>query len=198
MYIRWQSRRRQQSQFGKWTETDTGWSAIIVENTRVGGKPVQRHIAYLVGFTESAIKIAPQRCYLWDGITARLDQLGNQITPADRAKIEAAIAKKIPRPTAAEYKDAARDAAQSIGWDWISQGFKDALHDEAAQWQDRKGDSDSVTKIQSALNPQPQVVCSFCGKGDDAVSVMVQGHAGAICNECADHTTKIIADRMTK
>ena len=34
--------------------------------------------------------------------------LGNEVTPEDRAKIEATIATKLPRRTAAEYKDAAR------------------------------------------------------------------------------------------
>ena len=80
MYIRWQSRERRSPQFGrgkqlhrKWdhkrqradyayarkgtSKQDIHWRAILVENERVNGKPTQRHIAYLVGFTESAIAI---------------------------------------------------------------------------------------------------------------------------------------------
>lgn len=34
---------------------DVAWSAIIVENVRVDGKPKQRHIAYLTTFAESLV-----------------------------------------------------------------------------------------------------------------------------------------------
>jgi hypothetical protein len=130
MYLRWQSRKRERPQFG-WQGQDTRWSAVIVETARIGGKPKQRHVAYLVGFTESAIKIDAQRCHLWDHISARLDQLGNQITPDDREKIEAAIAKKVRRPTVAEYKEVARDCVQILGWRWISDKQRAALQDES-------------------------------------------------------------------
>src|SRR4029077_4388537 len=85
-------------------------------------------------------KIDARRCHLWDHISERLDQLGNQITAADRKQIEAAIAAKLPRPTPAEYKDIARNNAQLIGWEWITTKQKAALHDEAEQWQDHTGD----------------------------------------------------------
>ena len=56
---------------------------------RVNGKPVQKHIAYLAGFTESAVAIPAQQWYLWEHIEERLDQLGNQISQHDRRRIEA-------------------------------------------------------------------------------------------------------------
>jgi hypothetical protein len=139
MYVRWQSRKRRRSEFGpsKGKDThwkDTHWSAVIVESTRVSGKPVQRHVAYLAGFTDSAIKINTQRCLLWNDISARLDRLGKQITPADRHKIEATIAEKVPRPTAAEYKDSARRRAQVLGWKWLTDKERTLLRDEAELW----------------------------------------------------------------
>ena len=116
---------------------DIHWRAIIVEPVHVDGKPRQRHIAYLVGFTESAIKIPTQRCFIWDAVSARLDQLGNQIVAADRKRIEAAIAEKVPRPTPAEYKDIARNTAQKFGWKHITERQRAALKDEAHLWRDR-------------------------------------------------------------
>ena len=42
----------------------------------------------------------------------KLDQLGDKITPQARKKIEAAIAEKVPRPTAAESKQYHRRMAE--------------------------------------------------------------------------------------
>jgi hypothetical protein len=108
MYVRWQSRERNRPQYGPWQGPDIHWSAIIVENMRIDGKPRQLHVAYLAGFTESAINHEAQRCYLWDHISERLDQLANQMTTATRERIEAAVANKVPRPTVAQYKAVAR------------------------------------------------------------------------------------------
>ena len=110
------------------------WRAILVENKRVDGRPKQEHVAYVVGFTESALQIDAQRCHIWDRVSECLGRLGNRITPEDREKIEAAIATKVAKPTRAEYKKAARKAAEILGWDWISEGFKAALKDEADRY----------------------------------------------------------------
>ena len=135
MYVRWQYRWRNHTAFGPRGEADVHWSAILVENERVKGQPKQRHIAYLAGFTESAVKVDPQRCHIWDGVSEALDRLSNRITEAERKKIEAAIAAKVPRPTAADYKDIARKSAQLLGWSWITDRQRAALLDEAEQLQ---------------------------------------------------------------
>jgi hypothetical protein len=64
-------------------------------------------------------------------VPKRLDQLGNRITAAERKQIEAAIAKKLPRPTPTEYKDIARNTAQKYGWDLLSEKQQATLQDEA-------------------------------------------------------------------
>ena len=66
-----------------------------------------------------------------DRVTEKLDRLGNRITAAEREKIETAIAKRVPRPTAAEYKDIARKSAQLLGWSWITDEQRAALQGEA-------------------------------------------------------------------
>jgi len=115
MYVRWQSRKRRVPQFGRYgkqlragrdfafsregtSEQDIHWRAILVENARVKGKPTQRHIAYLAGFTDSAVAIPAQQRFLWDNIAERLDSLGNRISREDRKRIEAVLIKKIGKP----------------------------------------------------------------------------------------------------
>jgi hypothetical protein len=201
MYIRWQQRKRSNPQFGSWYEDDgdtrvrdTHWSAIAVENKRINGKPTQRHIGYIVGFTESAAKVDAQRCHLWDHISERLDQLGNQITAVDRKQIEAAIAAKLPRPTPAEYKDIARDFAQSIGWEYLTERQQTALQDEAEQWPDRKGDlAEEIGHLQGGSS-EPAAICSFCAKSEEQVHIMVTGVEAAICDECIERAAALVAE----
>ena len=97
MYLRWQSRKRKKAEFGS-GNGDVHWSAILAESARVDGKPTQRHIAYLVGFNESAVAHPQQQRYLWERIAEQLDRLHNQLSPADREKIKAALVKKIGKP----------------------------------------------------------------------------------------------------
>jgi hypothetical protein len=113
MFIRWTSRARRTSEFGpnRWAEPDVHHRAILVKAVRIDGKPRQRHVCYLVGFTESRARTAHQR---WNEISERLDKLGDRIT--DRDKIEAAVAMKLPKPTAAERRNARRRSARARKW----------------------------------------------------------------------------------
>jgi hypothetical protein len=97
MYVRYQSRKRRSAQFG-YQQGDVGWRAILVENMRINGKPTQRHIAYLAGFTESAVAIPAQQRFLWERIEKQLDRLHNRISAEDRKRIEAALIRKIGKP----------------------------------------------------------------------------------------------------
>src|SRR5262245_45086465 len=90
MYVRWQKRNLRDGGFSL--------NAVLVENRRVNGKPVQHHVAYL-GSINRAKDDRAMRVYFWDHITKRLDEL--QIV--ERRKIEAAIAKKVPRLTKREF-----------------------------------------------------------------------------------------------
>src|SRR5271170_1497398 len=131
MYVRWQSRKRKHPNFGTWRwandrlcqlyrhdneeewRQDVAWRAILVENTRVGGKPKQRHIAYLASFTESQVGAESQRIWIWQAISARLDNLSNRISATDRKRIETAIEEKIgPPPTTAQVEEAHRRVAE--------------------------------------------------------------------------------------
>src|SRR5262249_49732539 len=114
MFLRWKSRKRRNPKYwtGKADEwlVDVHWAAIVVENVRIDGKTTQRHIAYLGGITESAIRIAPQRCFFWDGNDGKLRSL--KLAPPDRRRIKDAVASKVARPTKAEFQQAKRNRAK--------------------------------------------------------------------------------------
>jgi hypothetical protein len=148
MFIRWQKRKRNRPKFGSFgnelrdesgadylrdgrggllrvradtEELDVAWSVILVESVRADGKPRQRHVAYLGGITESAIQITAQRRYFWEAVLDGLDRLHNRMSIADRRKIEAAIALKVPRLTREEHEASIADTAQILGRDWVSE-----------------------------------------------------------------------------
>jgi hypothetical protein len=97
MFIRWQSRPRRRAEFG-YGDDDTHWRVILLESVRIDGKPRQRHIAYLAGFTESAARIPAQQRFLWERIEKRLKRLGKRIPAKDHKGIMAALIKKIGKP----------------------------------------------------------------------------------------------------
>jgi hypothetical protein len=134
MFLRWQGRKRQtpdSGSYGDWLKDEQGtevrnkrasflrvrhetgkqdicWAAILVESIRINGKPRQRHIAYLGSITDSRIEVVHQRRYFWDNVLDGLDRQANRMSIADRKRIEAAIALKVPRLTRQEHEDSVR------------------------------------------------------------------------------------------
>ena len=74
------------------------WRAVLVESARLDGRPQQRHIAYLAGFTESATRIPAQRRLIWERIEKHLKRLGKRIPAKDRESIIAVLIEKIGKP----------------------------------------------------------------------------------------------------
>ena len=98
MFIRWQSRHRRRAKFGHSHESDTHWRAVLVESVRIDGKPRHRHVAYLVGFTESAARIPAQQRLVWERIEKRLKSLSKRIPAKNREAIVAALIKRLGNP----------------------------------------------------------------------------------------------------
>jgi hypothetical protein len=90
MFIRWHKRQ------GK---TDVHWGAVLVEAVRVDGKPRQRHVAYLGGFSERRIDSVDQRRRFWGQVKTRLHALAGRISDEDRNRIIGEIAGIVPVPT---------------------------------------------------------------------------------------------------
>jgi hypothetical protein len=98
MFVRWQwwgDRRRGSER--RYCRDIADAHAILVESTRVDGKPRQRHVAYLGSVHNVYREQTPYyRAKFWQHMRAKLDSLHNRISSADRRKIEAALAEKVP------------------------------------------------------------------------------------------------------
>jgi hypothetical protein len=86
MFIRWHKRQ------GK---TDVHWGAVLVEAVRVDGKPRQRHVAYLGGFSERRIDSVDQRRRFWSQVKTRLHALADRLSDEDRNRIIGEIASRV-------------------------------------------------------------------------------------------------------
>ena len=108
MFLRWQSRTRvRKAGPDARVLGDAGvvrWWGVINKAMWIDGKPRQQHVACLISFTEVELgkSFADHRARLWLGVLQRLDALGERVTPADRKRIEAAVAEKLPRPSEAK------------------------------------------------------------------------------------------------
>jgi hypothetical protein len=135
MFIRWITRLGQQ---------DIAYSLVLAESRRVKGKPKQSHIAYLGGITDFQIEQLSSRCAFWDQVTVAFDRLANRVTPEDRKRFEAAIATKVPRPTAKQHEAYAREQAKH-------EAERKALEDALRPW---RGNWRATQRVLDKFNKQ--------------------------------------------
>ena len=77
----------------------------------------QKRIACLGSYHEhDRVRIPLWYVGFWRRAAAHLDQLGNRISANDREKIEAAIARKVQRPTLRQCEIAERYDAEMVAW----------------------------------------------------------------------------------
>ena len=98
MYVRWQRKKRVDRR-----GQGPLLCAVLVESRRVEGEPRQRTVAYLGGIREGCVesKLA-HHVHFWQNVTQRLDQLGDDLGPGKRERVEEVIAKRVRRVTDAE------------------------------------------------------------------------------------------------
>src|SRR5262245_16706435 len=108
MFVRWQKRKRQRPKYRAHRGVDYHWRAILAESYTVDGEPRQRHIAYLGGITDSELDTICIRGRFWHTLKFKLDRLAKHIPPAERQRIEAAVAAKVPPISAAEDAECER------------------------------------------------------------------------------------------
>ena len=99
MFVVWRRRTKRGRQGPE--DRDARLEARLVEGIRIDGKPRQRFIVY-IGSIEEPYD-SGDRVDFWDVASHVLDLLGNRIG-AERSKIEASLAAKVPRPTAKEHR----------------------------------------------------------------------------------------------
>ena len=98
MFIRWQ-KYRSVALWHRGKPPIKRVKAILVETVRIDGKPRQKHVAFIASYEANKLDQISTRSTFWRHARQRLDQIGNQITPADRSKIEAALAQRVPPTT---------------------------------------------------------------------------------------------------
>jgi hypothetical protein len=93
MFVRWQLYKSQAR--NKWQREHNNkrarLRAILVESVRADGQPRQKHVAFL-GSTSID---GSDRAGFWYDVTTRLNRLGNRLSPQDRKRVGAAIAKRV-------------------------------------------------------------------------------------------------------
>jgi ClpX C4-type zinc finger len=155
MFVRWQSGK---SRAGN----EVHLRAILVEAVRVGGRPVQRHIAYLGGITESKASDTQVRCRFWTAVLERLNRLSNRVSENERQRIIATIGRRV---------------------DVLTQEQCDEIEHETKRRLD-----EWAGKINLAWHGLDK--CKFCDKKKDEVETLFIGNASAICNECLDRANE--------
>jgi hypothetical protein len=97
MFVRWQQIKRGGNEH---------WGAVLVSSARVKGKPKQTHIGNLGWILKTDVPVGAGRTRFWAHVLAQLEALG--VPAAERFKIEAAVALRVPRPTATQLRAYAR------------------------------------------------------------------------------------------
>jgi hypothetical protein len=109
MFVRWQLY-RSQAKPPRWpfrARDDHGGRlrAVLVESVRVDGRPRQKHVAFLGSIVSDKLIDDRAGKRFWRDVTAKLDRLGNRVSPEECERILAAIAAKVGgRPTEAELE----------------------------------------------------------------------------------------------
>jgi hypothetical protein len=115
MFVRWQKRTNQYcDRPGFACDADTHLAASLIESVRIDGKPRQRHVAYLAGISEKGVEHVGRRLRFWREVDERLHDLSNRLTAAERKRITAIVAARVPRPSEAEAVRCDREFAESI------------------------------------------------------------------------------------
>ena len=94
MFIRWQKHRSGGRRYSRET---TRFRAILLESVRVDGKWRHRHVACIGSFVVERLDVEARRNF-WKAADKRLSIYVNN---DERRKIEAALARRVPPPTAA-------------------------------------------------------------------------------------------------
>jgi hypothetical protein len=117
MYVRWKryarkAERRYVRGVGMVQEPETLHAAVLVESRREADKVRQRFVCHLGSIRERQLQHLSHRAHFWRSVERKL--AGLELPDAQRAKIEAALAARVTRPTPAET--AADDAAYAALW----------------------------------------------------------------------------------
>ena len=112
MFIRWQKYRS--VAYWKKNTPITRIKAVLIEAVRIDGEPRQKHIALIASYQPSQLDQISTRSIFWRHARQQLDRIGDQITPEDRSKVEAALAQRVSPTTAAEDAALERESEEAL------------------------------------------------------------------------------------
>ena len=106
MFIRWQTHR---SKGGSYRGKTTRVRAILAKSVSVDGKSRPRYIAFIGSFVAETLDVGARRDF-WK---AAHERLSIYLDDDERSKLEAALALRVPPPTAAEEVACQRQAEEA-------------------------------------------------------------------------------------
>ena len=95
MFIRWQ-KYRSVALWHRGEPPIKRIKAVLVETVRIDGKPRQKRVAFIASYEAGTLDQISTRSTFWRQARQRLNQINSQITPHDRSKVEAALARRVP------------------------------------------------------------------------------------------------------
>ncbi len=115
MFVRWKKRRSTDRAFWHAKHGSVTYYAVLIESVRVGGQPRQRFVAHLASYNEGDTRRARmQHVDFWRQAERRLNELS--IADGTRARIEAKLAERVPRPSLEFLAELARQRAEFNAW----------------------------------------------------------------------------------
>jgi hypothetical protein len=121
---------------------------------RIDGDPRQKHVAVIASHQESKIDNIGTRSAFWCKARERLDHIGNQITPADRSKVEAELARRVPPTTPAEDAEVRRQTEESMQEDITAPALATVVRGQGAD--NKCGVSGDMLSVKNAMRSLPK------------------------------------------
>lgn len=97
MFVRWQQYRSQALDDWQRKRNDrrARLKAILVESVRINGRPTQKHVAFLGSVIVDDVDDGVGLTRFWYDVTRRLNGLRDRMSPDQRKRIEASLAKRV-------------------------------------------------------------------------------------------------------
>jgi len=110
VFVRWKSRKSSYSGRWHWLAERVTHYAVLVESTRVDGKPRQRFVAHLANYHEGGRVEYYPHVDFWRQVERRLKSLN--LAADVRERVERKLAERVPRPTPELLAELSRRTAE--------------------------------------------------------------------------------------
>jgi hypothetical protein len=119
MFVHWQNS-KSVARWNARVEKINRCRAVLIERIPIDGKCKATYVATIASYVPDGRNPIMERRNFWKRARERLDKLCDRVTPEDRAKIEAALALRVPPTTPQEEYQAEREGVESMVRLWQS------------------------------------------------------------------------------